>query len=176
MTHASFLPMSDEINDADLPPSKSQLKREAQAMTRLGEQLVALDDKKLRQLTLAENLFDAIIATRKIKQHGARKRQLLFLGKLLRQIDTSEITSQLAAFDTQSKQQAQAFHQLEQWRDKLLADDQAMTELLNEYPAMDRQHIRQLIRSARKEQQLNKPPAAARSLFKYLRSVIHQAD
>lgn len=162
----------DEFPDADLGPSKSQLKRDAQALTKLGEQLVSLDEKVLRQFALPDNIRDAVMAARKIRQHGAHKRQLLYLGKLLRQIDTDDIAARLAALHTQSKQAAMAFARLEQWRDKLLADDQAVTALLNNYPAMDSQHLRQLIRSARKEQQLNKPPAAARSLFRYLRTMI----
>lgn len=164
--------MSDETNDGASLPSKSQLKREARAMTKLGEQLVSLDDKQLRHLQLAEPVLDAVLTARKIKQHGARKRQLLFLGKLLRQTDTSEISARLEALHGLAQQEARAFHQLEQWRDKLLADDDALTQLLNEYPAVDSQHIRQLIRSARREQQLNKPPSAARSLFRYLRSML----
>lgn len=178
MTHASFLPMSDDEfpdTDTDLGPSRSQLKRDAEAMTKLGAQLVSLDEKVLRQFPLPENILDAVIAARKIRQRGAHKRQLHFIGKLLRLIDTDAITSQLASLHTQSRQEAMAFQRLEQWRDKLLADDQAVTTLLNEYPAMDSQHLRQLIRSARKEQQLNKPPAAARSLFRYLRSIILDA-
>jgi len=165
--------MSDEIPDSSpLPPSKSQLKRDAQALVKLGEQLVELDEKHLRQFSLPENILDAVKAARKIRQHGARKRQLLYLGKLLRLADTMEISTQLDSLHKQSKQASQYFHRLEQWRDKLLADDQALTALLTEYPTVDRQHIRQLIRTARKEQQLNKAPAAARSLFRYLRETI----
>ena len=164
--------MSEQTPESPLPPSKSQLKRDAQALIKLGEQLVALDEKQLSQFDLPVNIRDAIVTTRKIRQHGARKRQLLFLAKLLRKANSSEITQQMASLNTQTKQQARAFHQLEQWRDKLLADDQALTDLLNEYPSIDAQHIRQLIRAARKDQQLNKPPASARSLFRYLRSII----
>lgn len=164
--------MSDENTDFDTAPSKSQLKREAEAMTQLGEQLTKLDNGQLARLDLADNILAAIAEFRKIRSHGARKRQLLYLGKLLRQIDVSDILAQLDAFKNQSQQQNRAFHELEQWRDRLLSDDQALTELLNVHPTMDRQHIRQLIRAARKEQSQNKPPAAARSLFKYLRSEI----
>lgn len=164
--------MSEQTPESSLPPSKSQLKRDAQALIKLGEQLISLDEKQLRQLSLPDNIRDATIAARKIRQHGARKRQLLFLGKLLRKTNSSEIAQQLATLNTQTKQQARAFHQLEQWRDKLLADDQALTALLNEYPAIDGQHIRQLIRTARKEQQQNKPPSTARTLFRYLRSMM----
>lgn len=164
--------MSEQTPEPSLPPSKSQLKRDAQALTKLGEQLVSLDEKQLSQFNLPDNIRDAIVTTRKIRQHGARKRQLLFLAKLLRKANSSEIILQMATLNTQTKQQARAFHQLEQWRDKLLADDQALTDLLNEHPNIDAQHIRQLIRAARKDQQLNKPPASARSLFRYLRSII----
>ena len=164
--------MSDDKHDLEQAPSKTQLKREAEAMTRLGEQLLGLDNGQLGRLNLTDSILSAITEYRKIKQHGARKRQLLYLGKLLRKIDVSEIQDQLESFKSQAQQQNRAFHELEQWRDRLLTDDQALTELLNSYPGMDRQHIRQLIRAARKEQSQNKPPAAARSLFKYLRNAI----
>ena len=141
-------------------------------MTKLGEQLVNLDTGQLGRLNLADNILAAINEYRKIRQHGARKRQLHYLGKLLRKIEVSDITSQLDSLNTQSQQQTRAFHELEQWRDKLLNDDEALTRLLETHPTIDRQHIRQLIRTARKEQQQNKPPAAARSLFKYLRSIL----
>lgn len=171
MLHASFCAMSDDTPDT-LPPSKSQLKREAQAQTRLGEQLVSLEEKQLRQLGLADDILEAVLTARRIKQHGARKRQLLYLGKLLRRIDTTPLQEQLSAATGQSSEEARALHLLEHWRDRLLADDQALTELLNEYPAVDHQHIRQLIRTARREQTQQKPPAAARRLFRYLRSVL----
>mgnify|MGYP001102894059 CR=1 FL=1 len=164
--------MSDDNNDLEQAPSKTQLKREAEAKTRLGEQLLKLDNGQLGRLNLGDNILAAISEYHKIKSNGARKRQLLYLGKLLRSTDASEILAQLDAFKTESQQQNRAFHELEQWRDRLLTDDQALTELLNSYPDMDRQHIRQLIRTARQEQSRNKPPTAARSLFKYLRSTI----
>jgi ribosome-associated protein len=164
--------MSEENTELEQGPSKSQLKREAEAMTKLGEQLAALDRSQLGRLNLADNILTAIHDYRKIRQHGARKRQLHYLGKLLRKIDVSDIVSQLDSLNKQSQEQNRAFHELEQWRDKLLKDDQALTELLNTHPDIDRQHIRQLIRTARNEQTANKPPAAARSLFKYLRSML----
>ncbi|MDH5447007.1 MAG: DUF615 domain-containing protein [Gammaproteobacteria bacterium] len=164
--------MSDDLNNQDTPPSKSQLKREAQALTSLGKQLVELDKTMLARLKLGDTVLTAIHDAQKIKQHGALKRQLLYIGKLLRQTDTDDIINQLESFKSIAQQQNRIFHELEQWRDKLLADDQALTNLLDTYPAIDRQHIRQLIRAARKEQSQSKPPTAARNLFKYLRSMI----
>ena len=83
--------MQDESPDINEQPSKSQLKREAEAQQRLGEQLVALDAKQLRQFALPEQLLDAVLTAQKIKQHGGRKRQLQYIGKLMRQIDTAPI-------------------------------------------------------------------------------------
>lgn len=166
--------MSDEIPDTEAGPSKSQLKRDARASTRLGEQLVALDEGQLRRFDLPDNILEAVITARKIKQHGAHKRQLLYLGKLLRQIDTDALRQQLLALQNQSSETTATLHRIEQWRDKLLSDDQHVTALLNDYPAIDSQHLRQLIRTARKEQQQGKPPAASRSLFRYLRSFLSE--
>ena len=91
----------------------------------------------------------------------------------MRTIDHEAIKERLNSFDQQSKSFRQQFHRLEQWRDQLIADgDQALDELLNESPKLDRQHLRQLIRQAHKETSQNKSPAASRKIFKYLQENI----
>lgn len=176
--------MTDEQHNDDHDPehpSKSQRKRDADAAQKLGEQLVMLDDTRLSKVDLPEQLMDAIMTARKIKQRGGRKRQLQFIGKLMRKIDTTAIETRLNQFDQQHQQQTRAFHAIEQWRDRLIADDQALMELIESYPMLDRQHLRQLIRNARQEQQKNTStqntaPRAARNLFRYLRELILETE
>ena len=164
--------MHDEIPGSDELPSKSQRKRDAEAQQKLGEQLVSLDAKHLHQFALPETLLDAILAAQKIKQHGGRKRQLQYIGKLMRQIDTTPIEVKLHELQHQHQQGAAALHLIEQWRERLLQEDHATTELMEAYPAFDSQQLRQMIRTTRQEQKQNKPPKTYRELFRYLRSVI----
>ena len=161
-------------HDAEQPelPSKSQRKRDAHALQKLGEQLIQLSEEKLAHFSLPDQLFAAIRDMHKIRQHGARKRQLQYIGKLMRQTDITIIESELNKLNQSNQQQTDSFHHLEQWRDRLLQDEQSLSELIAQYPAIDRQHIRQLIRNASKETQQQKPPRAARQLFQYLREVI----
>ncbi|MGS2723737.1 ribosome biogenesis factor YjgA [Porticoccus sp. GXU_MW_L64] len=150
--------------------SKTELKRDMQELQQLGETLVELPEKQLEKITLPDNLDDAIQLARRLKHREGRRRQLQFIGKLMRDIDVTEIRQQLEQFDQQSRAFRQQFHQLEQWRDRLVAEgDSALNEWMAEHPETDRQQIRQLIRQAQKEQSQNKAPTASRKLFKVLR-------
>lgn len=153
--------------------SKSQLKRESQALQALGEELVKLPPQKLATLPLPDNLAEAIRMARTITAHGGYKRQLQYIGKLMRQIDAEPIEQAMQEIRESSVQATARLHRLEQWRDRLIeGGDTALAELLDENPGADRQHLRQLIRNAQKEKQLNKPPRAARELFRYLREIL----
>jgi len=152
--------------------SKSQRKRESLALRDLGADLVALAPARLAQLPLPDDLRDAVVEAQHIKSHGAHKRQLLYIGKLLRNMDAAPIREALDGLENQSAEAKAALHRLERWRDRLLDEgDHALEALVEEYPAADRQHLRQLIRTAHKEKLKNKPPAAFRSLFRYLRDL-----
>ncbi|RUO78574.1 ribosome biogenesis factor YjgA [Pseudidiomarina taiwanensis] len=167
-------PFNDtEHYDDDDFVSKSQLKREAAALQALGEKLVNLSAGKLAKIPLDDSLADAILLAQKIrnKREGYR-RQLQFIGKIMRQLDTAEIEAAVAELEKQHDTQNAFFHQLEKTRDAILSDgDEAIQAFLADYPLADRQKLRQLYRQAQKQQQQNKPPQAARELFKYLREV-----
>ena len=165
--------MTDHDEEQFDLPSKSQRKRDAHALQNLGEQLTQLRRDELTQLSLPESLLAAILEMQKIRQHGARKRQLQFIGKLMRQVEPELIKSKLDKLKQAHLQNNNQFHQLEQWRDRLLNDEQSLADLIHQYPEIDVQHIRQLIRNARKEQQQSSPPRSARLLFKYLREVLN---
>ena len=168
--------MQDDTESTDeVIKSKSQLKREMHALQSLGEELVKLSKDQFEKVVLPEDLHDAVIEARNIRQHGARKRQLQYIGKLMRSIDPAPIQKQLDTLKGQSTQAAQTLHTIERWRDQLLDNgDQALEKLLAQYPQTDRQYIRQLLRNAHKEIKANKPPKSTRALFRYLREIIYE--
>jgi ribosome-associated protein len=153
-------------------PSKSQLKREALALQALGARLLDLPPARLQRMSISDRLRAALDESRKAKGHSARRRQLRWLGKILRGENSDHLAALMAQADAKQQSDNQRFHALERWRDRLLAEgDGALPELLERYPAADRQLLRSLIRSAGKEQGSGKPPASARKLFKYLRQL-----
>lgn len=155
--------------------SKSQRKREAQEYVALARELVAMQPATLQNLPLDADLLDALEFTRSIRSHGARKRQLMTFAKLLRNRDTGELETAIANIDQKNRQANARFHILEAWRDRLVeGDDNQLAGLLGNCPEINAQAVRQLVRNARKEAKLGKPPAAARKLFKLLREADEQ--
>lgn len=158
--------------DPDEKPSKSARKREMLALQELGEALVRLSDGDLAAIPLGEDLADAIATARRIKSHEGLRRQLQFIGKLMRRTDTEAIAAAYADLQRGRQEYNREFHELEHLRDTLLQRGvDAMSEVLERFPDADRQHLRQLITAAEKEQAAQKPPAAARKLFRYLREL-----
>ena len=158
-------------------PSKSQLKREAEAVQALGKALVELPAPRFAAITskleLPENLREAIETCRAIQARGGRKRQLQFIGKLMRGIDVAPIRTALEGLTHKDRAEAASLHWIERWRERLLAEgDAALTELLKEYPTAERQALRQLVMKARKERDEDRTPIAARTLFRVLRELI----
>ena len=151
--------------------SKSEFKREAEAVQELGEQLIALRQEQLDQLDLSETLYDAVLLAKRLTANGAIRRQKQYIGKLMRKEELEPIQAKLAEWERTSRSQLAKFHQLERWRERLLAGDEVMGQLLQDYPALDMQRLRTLIRNARKEQAANKPPKSSRELFQYLREL-----
>ena len=151
--------------------SKTQLKREADALFQLGRQIVELTPATLKKFPIDEELMDAIeLAHRINKKKDGYRRQLQFIAKLLRQRDTAAIANALEVLQAKTKQSNAAFHALEHTRDNLIkGGDDAIQALLDEHPQLDRQRLRQLVRQANKETAQNKPPKAYRELFQYLR-------
>lgn len=161
-----------EIDDnLEVDISKSQRKRESQALRHLGETLVGLPPRQLDKIPLDEELRDAIDLCRRINSHSARKRQLGFIGKLLRHSETDDIEAALDRIQQQAQQSVQQFHQLEQLRDLLIEQgDSAIQQVAEKHPHVDRQHLRHLIRQARKDHTAQKPKGP-RALFKFLRDL-----
>jgi ribosome-associated protein len=144
------------------PPSKTQLKAEADEKQALGEALLTLRADLMARLDLPEKLLDAIAEAKKITNFEGKRRQMQFIGKLMRPLDTEPIR---AAIDEQKNGSAQltlALHLAEQWRDKLIASDDALGDWLTEHPDTDSQQLRALIRQARKDAKPEKPGEAPR--------------
>jgi len=157
--------------------SKSQRKREMDELKQLGSELLEFTDDALRQLCLPDELLDAIRTAQRINSHGARKRQLQYIGKLMRGIDETPIRQAIEARDHQQATHTREFHLLEDLREKLLArGDSALPDVLAQFPRTDRQHLRKLVRQARKEQEVGQPPRAARLIFRYLRELQEESE
>lgn len=172
--------------------SKTDLKREMDRLQVLGEDLLTLRADLLAGLGLSEKLLDALTEAKRITNFEGRRRQMQFIGKLMRLLEPDTIAAAQAALDTQHKGSAEeklALHQAEQWRDRLLADDDALTEWLTvEREAgieSDPQHLRALIRQARKDQQAQPPEStgaalrhgkAYREIFQTVKAALAVAD
>ena len=155
-------------------PSKSEMKRQVDALQKLGEALVAEPRDRVKRVPMPEDVRDAILECQTITNHEGRRRQMQFVGKKMRTLDEAEIAAIQQTIDGwkgASKSDTAAMHALERRRDKLLADDKALTVLLEENPELDVQHLRTLIRNARKEQAESKPPKAYRELFQILKDL-----
>jgi len=164
--------MSEQFDDFSGEKSKSQVKRELHALQDLGERLTAFKPEQLERLPLSDALLKALLEAPKHKAHAARKRHIQYIGKLMRSQDIEAITALLDQMDASTRQYNERFHALERWRDRLVGGtDSDLEALLGEYPEADPQHLRQLIRHAQHEATHNKPPAAARKVFKYLRDL-----
>ncbi len=162
------------------PPSKTQLKAEADDKQALGEALLGLRADLMAKLELPEKLRDAIAQAKKITNFEGRRRQMQFIGKLMRPLDTEPIR---AAIDEQKNGSAQltlALHLAEQWRDKLIDSDDALGAWLTEHPDTDSQQLRALIRQARKDVKPEKPGEAPRhgksyrEIFQLVRQALAQ--
>ena len=168
---------SDPANEDDFPepPSKSSRKREMQALQDLGEQLVALSPERLKKVPLPETLYEAIRAAQGFKME-ARRRQLQYIGKLMRKIDPEPIQAQLDIFAGNSAVEVAKMHRLERLREQLLEDEQVIGTIAETWPEADLQYLRTLRRNALKEREAAKPPKSFREIFRVLRELQEARD
>ncbi|ATD63233.1 MAG: ribosome biogenesis factor YjgA [Janthinobacterium svalbardensis] len=155
-------------------PSKSELKRQMTVLQKLGEELVNEARDRVKRVPMPEDVRDAILECQQIRDHEGRRRQLQYVGKKMRTLDEEEVAAIQRTIDSWkglSKADTANMHAMERRRDKLLTDDKALTVLLSENPELDVQHLRTLIRNARKEQAENKPPKAYREIFQILKEI-----
>lgn len=154
--------MTDEL------PSKTQRKKDMQELQGLGAELVGLNEEQLASIELPESLLDAVTAARRITKFEARRRQLQYIGKLMRSVDPGPIREKLAQWNSVSHAQTARLHLIERWRARLLEDESALTELMNAYPAADAARLRLLVRNTRDERESGRAPKSFRALFQLL--------
>lgn len=158
--------------DAPEPPSKSSRKREMHALQALGEQLVALSAERLGKVPLPDALRQAVLDARRFTKHEARRRQMQYIGKLMRSVDADAIRAAIGRAIGDSKEAVALMHRCERWRDRLLDDDGALTEFLGEHPRADAQQLRATIRAARRERDTGEPPKHVRALYRWLHDTL----
>lgn len=157
------------------PLSKTKRKEAMHALQDIGKELVKLPANKLEKLNLPDDLRRAVEDCRRFTKHEAIRRQLQYIGKLMRSVDEEPIARQLAAWKGETDEEKAQLHRIERWRDRLIEDDEVLTLFLNEHPQVDATQLRQLIRNARHEAASNKPPKSSRAIFRLVREVYETA-
>ncbi len=158
------------------PPSKTRRKVAMHALQDLGEALVAVAPERLAELDLPERLVDAIAAARRITAHEGRRRQMQFVGRLMRDVDPEPIRTKLDAWAQGPRQATALLHRLEAWRERLLKEPEALAELAAAQARLDRDHLRRIIRLAREERAQGQPPKFYRQIFQELKNVFENED
>lgn len=152
--------------------SKSQRKRNMSALQDIGAELVALNTDQLAQVDLPESLRDAIVEARRIHDFEGRRRQLQYIGRLMREVDPAPIRARLDQWLGAAGAHTALEHQVERWRERLLGEDDAFALFAAEYPRADLQHLRALVASVKRDQALAKPARNYRALFRALRDTV----
>mgnify|MGYP002150852205 CR=1 FL=1 len=162
---------SPDAPDAERP-SKTRLKQASHALQDLGEAAVALPDARLDALPIDESLRDALLTYKKTRSHEGRRRQMQYIGKLMRRHDVEPLRQSVADLQLGRAQDALALHEAERWRAELLGDDAAATRFIAAHPQTDAQQLRSLVRAARKDAALapeQRSGRAYRELFQFIR-------
>lgn len=152
-------------------PSKTEIKAAMHALRDLGAELVELTPGQLKRIELPDDLRDAVLGYQKMGAHGAKRRQLQYIGKLMRGVDEAPIHAGLALLRGESATETARLHRLERLRERFLEDEAVLQEILADWPQADAQQLRQLRRNALKERELNKPPKNFRAIFQALRAL-----
>lgn len=159
----------------DEKPSKTRRKQAVHELQSLGEELVTLSESQLAAVALPELLRDAVVHARTITKHEARRRQLQYIGKIMRRVDPAPIRAALDAFQAPSRAQAAIHKRIAAWRERLLATPAAIGELLAEYPQANERQLGALIDGVGREREAGKPPRSYRELYQALRALLQGA-
>lgn len=157
-------------------PSKSQRKREMQALQQIGAELAQLNAGQLAQIELPERLYEAIVETQRIRDFEGRRRQMQYVGKLMREIDPAPIRAKLEQWRGTARGHTALQRLVERWREQLLADEHALALFAADYPGSDLQHLRTLIASVKHDQAAGRPLKNYRELFRVLREIIAKSS
>ena len=178
MPRASPLPPPAPTPDGDDAPSKTRLKQQSHDLQKLGMALADLSEARLARLELPERLLDALAQYRNTRTHEGRRRQLQYVGKLMRDVDDAPLREAVAESKLGSARDTLLLHETERWRDALLADDEALTRWMNAHADCDAQRLRSLVRAARREAALppeQRNPRSMRELFQFIRPMLAEA-
>lgn len=156
----------------DATLSKTRRKKADAALQDIGVALVELSADQLAQVELPESLRDAVLAARRIKAFGARRRQLQYIGKLMRNVDPAPIRAQLDAWTASTHEKTARLQRIEALRERLLDDESALTAFVNDHPQADAQQLRMLIRNTHREREQGRPPRSYRAIYQMLRDII----
>lgn len=163
--------------DDNIPLSKTRRKQAMEELQSLGEELVALASDQVKRIDIPEELRAAVSEAQRMTRHDeAKRRQMQYIGKLMRNVDVEPIREALALVRGESAGETAKLHRLERLRTELLADEKVLHEIASLYPGVDLQHLRSLRRAALKEQAENKPPRSYRALFQRLKELENAAD
>jgi len=163
--------LEEDFTEGTGRPSKTKIKEAMHELQDLGAELVELSVGQLKRINLEEDLLAAVRECQKITSHGARRRQIMYIGKMLRNIDEEPIRAGLALIRGDSAAETARLHRLERMRTRLLEDEAVLSEIATAWPGVDLQHLRQLRRNALKEQEANKPPKNFRAIFQMLQDL-----
>ncbi|MDO4904513.1 MAG: ribosome biogenesis factor YjgA [Lautropia sp.] len=167
----------DAQDNEDIPLSKTRRKQQMHALQTLGQRLVELAPQRLDRIraVLPENLLQAVEEARRIKSHEGRRRQLQFIGKLMRSVDAQAIEAVLAIDDERHHGAVHVMHRAEHWRDGLIDDSLSLTDFIAQYPAAAQAGLPSLLSKARKEKTAGKPPRQQRQLYRVLHQILFDA-
>jgi ribosome-associated protein len=153
-------------------PSKTRVKKDMHALQDIGEALVALSNEQIESIDMPETLRDAVLEARSIRKHEARRRQMQYIGRLMRDVDPGPIRAKLDELDGRSQSATAALHRAERWRERLIEDDAAFTAFAAEFPGADLQALRACVRETRKDRSAERAPRHYRELFRLIRATI----
>jgi len=154
--------------------SKTRRKKQMRELQDVGAELVALSAEQLARVELPENLREAVEAARRFTRHEARRRQLQYIGRIMRDIDAGPIVERLAALTAPSKRQTALFHVAERWRQDLVADPGALERFVKEFPEADPRRVGELVDEAREEKRASRAPRQFRELFHVLTAIVQE--
>ena len=169
-------PLPTAADDARVARSKTQRKHEMHALQALGVELVALDPARLGTLDLPERLVDAIALARTLHRHEARRRQLQFVGRLMRDVDAEPIRAALSAWAERPERERDRFALVERWRDRMLDEPDGVQVFVDHYPDASREALAALVDAARAERGRGAPPSKSRKLFRELRRIVEHGS
>ena len=158
--------------DKDSVVSKTELKKDSKKIQQFGRKISELTVTNIEAFKFPINIYEATMDLKNLKSNSAKKRQVQYLGKLLREIDLTDAFIVMKQLKVSSQKEIQRNNIIESWRDKLLNNAKSITEFVDEYPKIDRQSLRQTISNAQKEKKDNKPPKHSKQLFKLIKDIV----